>query len=200
MRGRYVVLVVLIVAVWWMHRPTPDAEAVAPPASTPTKTMLAPRTFVAPTPRPELPPEPARAIDKPLPVVSPNTIHGRVTSVTGEPIHGVLVSLDAPTGWLLGVTDDDGYYAIHDVPAGRYATHFSSGGHHVVVEVPVSDDVPTESFAALDLDEQLPVANSDIDGRGIEYPVDVDEPEEPIQLDEVNEHPMRYNDPEIDWD
>jgi len=203
MRGRYVVLVMLIVAVWWMHRRTPDAEAVAP--TTPVATKPEARNVIAPTARPELPadPPPALVVDKPLPEAPSHSVHGRVTDMRGQLLVGVTVYAismsDGKGNETVGFTREDGYYSITDMAAGTYTLIYQFADHTAIVrDVVVDDHQPTESYASIDLDEPP------------EPPVTVDLHEDfEDGFDSGDEHPQlvlptkalgaRYNDPEIDF-
>jgi hypothetical protein len=58
MRGRYLVLAVLIGGVWWMHRGTGDAEAVATATPAKVPAITSTHAVAMPPPRPELRPDP----------------------------------------------------------------------------------------------------------------------------------------------
>lgn len=101
-------------------------------------------------------------------------VRGRVTTDSGEPLHGVWVRLEKPQPssflapqrpgavWST-VTDRDGRYMLYDVPAGDYILHCfrrlalnSSRTLQKALPISVSDDAPP------DMDTGLPTNRADV--------------------------------------
>jgi hypothetical protein len=144
MRDRYVVLVALIGAVWWMHRRTSEVEAVAAPAPAPIHTT-APRTFTAPTPRPELPP-PAPALPD-----DGHVLRGHVASPDGVDLGGAHVIAVFPGRDSRGaVTDADGTFHIDGLASGDYDVIYFYGSAGTTGTVTVGPGDSTWISATVD--------------------------------------------------